>query len=495
MFMVTLTMATIGMVMIMLRSAMHPYKSVKRNPYLDQDDKISEYEEYKSYVGYMSEFVNMWKKKDGDYSSEPTATWSGSLDSRSEEEKSLSPTTPAISWENHVIRPASIQSGTGSNNGEDYHNSKTPRVRPSSLMFSPRNRGSERNFFDLRSPLSSNSYNMSVSSQSMSDAHSDEEQPLSPETPSIVWDNDWENKVNRCLAGSSPLSLGSNGGIMMLSPVPGVINDEEQPLSPENPSISSNSINLEKKNSAATPSSTVSSSSMPSLHSDNFNEIDVTTQPDSNDVADSLLSVGFLGAVLGSPAPSSLRKKKKKNANLWHGGELVDAVPSISWDENMLSPGTLSVSSLVNSPDATNDKANNVEGEDKLLLVSPKESFGKKNFDMRPPPSSMTSPSEDTSNSNNDDELHLSPESSLGRNNYSSRAGTIRTRFTPQLKVQTILNEQDELEQLTPQARDDQEAVPEERSISKRFNVLRFGTPDFLSPLRRGAARDYKKIE
>ena len=76
MFMVTVTVAAIGMVMIMLRSAMHPYKSLRRNPYLDQDEKISEHDEYKTYVGYMSEFVNMWKGKDGDASSEPTATWS-----------------------------------------------------------------------------------------------------------------------------------------------------------------------------------------------------------------------------------------------------------------------------------------------------------------------------------------------------------------------------------------------------------------------------------
>ena len=66
MFMVTVTVAAIGMVMIMLRSAMHPYRSVKRNPYLDQDEKISEYDEYKSYVSYTSEFVNMLKKKDYD---------------------------------------------------------------------------------------------------------------------------------------------------------------------------------------------------------------------------------------------------------------------------------------------------------------------------------------------------------------------------------------------------------------------------------------------
>ena len=428
MFMVTVTIAAIGMVMIMLRSAMHPYKSVKRNPYLDQDEKMSEHEEYKSYVGYMSEFVNMYKTKDdGDDSSEPTATWSGSMDSKSEEEKPLSPTTPAISWENHVSSP-------GSNNGEEDHNKG---ARPSSLMFSPPNRDPERNFFHLSSPLSSNTNNLSPSSQTMSDAHVDEEeQPLSPETSSIVWDNDWEQKVNKQLTGSSPLGPGSTAGRMMLSsPVPDEVNDEEQLLSPETPVISWDDMKLERKASAATPSSAVSNDSIPSLHSD-------SSKPD--DVADSLRAMGFIGALFGSPAPK-----------IWHDdGENLDAVPSISWDEKSLSP----VSSRVNSPDAMNAGV--------------------------------------ASYANNDEETPLSPESSLARASFSSQVGTFRPRFTPQLKAQPISKYHDELEQMTPQARDDEEAVSDEneRSTSKGFNVLRFGSPDFLFPFR-GAATDYKKID
>lgn len=455
MFMVTFTIATIGMVMIMLRSAMHPYRSVKRNPYLDQDEKISEYDEYKSYVSYTSEFVNMLKKKDYDDSSEPTATWSGSIDSRSEEEKHLSLTTPA--WDNHVTRPNFFQSSTGSNNGEDGHVVKTPRfsIMPSSLMLSPCDRGTRRNFFNLGSPLSLKSYNMSVSSRGRSDAHVDEEQPLSPETSSIGWDNDWESKVDRCLAGSSPLSLGSNEGRLMLSPVPGEINNKEHPSSPETPAMSSNYNNLKKKASASTPSSAISSASIPSIQSNDFNDIDGTTQPDSsNNLAGSLpAAIGFFGALLGS-SPAANSNPNKMNADLWHNGDIVDAVPSISWDENTLS--------TVNSPNALNEK--------------------------------VESTSEYTSKTNNDDELALSPESS--RNDSSSSQGsTIRTRSTPQLKAEFIPNDQGELKQLTPEARDDQEAVSVERSTTKRFNVMRFGTPDFLSPLRGGAAKDYKKIE
>lgn len=108
----------------------------------------------------------------------------------------------------------------------------------------------------------------------------------------------------------------------------------------------------------------------------------------------------------------------------------------------------------------------------------------------------MGSPPEDKSDTTNGEETRPSEDSSLDRDETSSQVDSLRTRFVPQLKSLIISNDSDELEQLvTPQARDDQEVVSDERSSSKRFNVMRFGTPDFLSPLRRGAARDYKKIE
>lgn len=490
MFMVTITLAAIGMVLIMLRSAMHPYKSVRRNPYLDQDEKISEHDEYKTYIGYMSEFVNMWKGKDGDDSSEPTATWSGSIDeSKSEEEKPLSPTTPAISWNDDVFRPASFLLSPSSNNGEvGPHNAKTPRVRPSSLMFSPANRASERNYFNLHSPLSSNSSILSPSSQISTDAR-DEEQPLSPETPAYCWGN----KGNNRFIESSPLSLGPNQGRMTLSPAPGVIDDEKKPLSPETPDISWFGNELVENPNVTTPLSVVSKDSIPSLRSGkSVSETDDFTQPDSDEVADSLLYMGLMGAVLGLPAPNAVRKKKKKS-NLWQDDdEDVDEIPSMSWDEDdTTSPESLSVSSPVNSPAALNGEVNNLEGRDDSLLVSPTES------ERQPPPSWSKNNMGPTPNDKSVTSFsRSSPDSSMGRDSPSSQVGSFRTRFTPHLKSQTISNDQDELEQLmTPQARDDQEIVSEERSIPKRFNVLKFGSPDFLSPLRMGTARSYKKIE
>lgn len=492
MFMVTITLAAIGMVLIMLRSAMHPYKSVRRNPYLDQDEKISEHDEYKTYLGYMSEFVNIWKGKEGDDSSEPTAagTWSGSIDeSKSEEEKPLS---PGISWKDNVFRPASFLLSPSSDNGEvGPHNAKTPRARPSSLMFSPANRASERNYFNLHSPLSSNSSILSPSSQITTDA-CDEEQPLSPETPAYCWGNTANNRF----IGSSPLSLGSNQGRMALSPAPGTIDDEKKPLSPETPDISWIGNELVEHPNVTTPSSVVSKDSIPSLCSGkNVNETDDFVKPDSSEVADSLLAVGLMGAVLGLPAPDSVHKKKK-NANLWQDdGENVDEIPSMSLDEDTdtASPESLSVSSPLNSP-AMSDEVNNLEGRDDSLLVSPTES------ERQPPPSwsknNMGRTPNDKSVTNSFEETRQSPDSSTRRDSPLSQVGSIRTRFTPQLKSQTISNDQDELEQLmTPQDRGDQDIESEERSIPKRFNVLKFGSPDFLSPLRLGAARSYKKIE
>ena len=243
-----------------------------------------------------------------------------------------------------------------------------------------------------------------------------------------------------------------------------------------------------------TPLSAASKHSIPSICSGNdLSETDDYTQPDSNDVADSFLAVGLMGAVLGMPAPNAVRKKKK-NTNLWQDdGENVDEIPSMSWDEDTASSESLSVSSPVNSPAAMNEEVNNLEGRGDSLLVSPTES------ERQPSPSwntdSMGPTPNDESVTNFFEERRLSPDSSMGRDSPSSQVGSVQSRFTPQLKSQTISNNQDELEQLmTPQARDDQDTLLDERSIPKRFNVMRFGSPDFLSPLRR-SARDYKKIE
>ena len=471
MFMVTITVAAIGMVMIMLRSAMHPYKSISRNPYLDQDEKISEQEEYKKYLDYTSEFVDMWEGKGKDVSSVPTATWSGSMESKSEEEEPLSPETPSISWKDDAFRPTSFLLSPDSNNGEMDTNAKTPSARPSSLMFSPAKGVSARNYFNMHSPLSSNSSIVSPSSQIARDALDEEQQPLSPETPAMSWDNN-RGSVDKRIAGSSPLSLGPNDGRMMLSPVPDVIDDERKPLSPETPAISwvGNEL-VESPNESTSSSEVTSTESIPSLRSgNNFNETGFDAQPNSNEVADSLLAVGFMGAVLGSPAPTSVCKKKKTNNNLWlDKGE--EEMPSMVGDD------VDTASSRLNSP----DNVTHSEGSDDSLSVSPRDSEGKNFFDRQ---SKMGSPHEDKSDSITPEETRLSPDSSL--------KGSIRTRFTPQLKSQNISNGQVEMGQTTPQARDDQEVVSEERS--KRFNVLRFGSPDFLSPFR-GVARDYKKIE
>lgn len=513
MFMIIVTIAAIGMVMIMLRSAMHPYRSVKRNPYLDQveNEKMTEYEEYKSYVGYMSEFVNMWKTKNGeDDSSEPTAAWSGSMESRSEEEKPLSPTTPAINWENHVDRPASFQLSPG---GEECGvKQESHRTAPSSLMFSP-NEGSARNFFNMRSPLSWSSNKLSPSSQILSDEYEDdEEKPLSPETPAISWDNDWENQVNTRLNEASPLSLGENGGRMMLSPRPDEINDKALPLSPETPALT--------WDNKATPTTTCAvsndeeelavarSTSVPSLHSGSVSEAEADKQPgthSSNDVADSLLAVSFLGAVLGSPAPNSIRKQKKKTVAWNDGGEHIDSVPSlqddhdeestrspfINWGE---SPSPSFVSSRMNTRDAVIDEDDRLEREGTSFMSGE---------------ASLTSPTsfkESPSNGNDEeerfdgedlfDENPLSPETSLVADKSHIHSDIIRSRVTP--KAQSTWNDLE-----TPQGRDeeetvrghDQEPISGERSTSKLFNVIRFGTPDFLSPLRRDSAREYKKID
>ena len=493
MFMVIITLAAIGMVLIMLRSAMYPYKNMKRNPYLDQDEDLPEYEEYKSYVGYMSEFVNMWKGKGDDESSEPTATWGGSIDSKSEEEKPLSPTTPGISWENDLFRPASLLLSPRSNNGEVGHNTKTPRVRPSSLMFSPYNGASEsaRNYFNLYSPLSENSSSFVATSQSIPDVHDDEEQPLSPETPSIVWDkNGWESNSNNRIDKSSPLCLGSNASRMFFSPPQDVSKDEVEPLSPATHATDID--NVEGKVNPETPSSTASKDSVPSIgefdaYSETINSEPNHSASTSKDVAESLLAVGFMGAVLGLPAPNALGKKAE-NPNLWQEND-VDEMPSLSFDDDV-DMDLFVRKSASSSVDILGDETENLTlkgNREKELAVLPTDSSRSEHF--------MHSPStiKDTAGAKSDAETHPSPVGTL--DSISSQDSLFRARFTPQFKLQSIPQVQDQNKQsASPQERDDKEEVSDERSIPKRFNVIRFGTPDFFSPLRRGA-RDYKKIE
>ena len=67
--------------------------------------------------------------------------------------------------------------------------------------------------------------------------------------------------------------------------------------------------------------------SIPSIHSSNcqhdgIHEQNSFTEAEVDDVADSVLLVGFLGAVFGSPAPKAVQKKKDASASiLWYDEE------------------------------------------------------------------------------------------------------------------------------------------------------------------------------
>jgi len=68
---------------------------------------------------------------------------------------------------------------------------------------------------------------------------------------------------------------------------------------------------------------------------DDFYNLDFPTTPtrvtSEKDIADSTLSWGILGAILGSPAPSSVSKKSatRKRVNLWDDGKEDDLLPEI----------------------------------------------------------------------------------------------------------------------------------------------------------------------
>lgn len=78
-------------------------------------------------------------------------------------------------------------------------------------------------------------------------------------------------------------------------------------------------------------------------------------------IADSTLAWGVLGAILGSPAPSSVSKKSaaRKHVNLWHDGEEEDELPEIegyddSEDERDFLSAPIDLTELVEADEQVN---------------------------------------------------------------------------------------------------------------------------------------------
>mmetsp|Transcript_8507 Transcript_8507/g.19048 ORF Transcript_8507/g.19048 Transcript_8507/m.19048 type:complete len:728 (+) Transcript_8507:256-2439(+) len=63
-FLIMFAISVVGMLMIMMRSAMYPYKKVYASSSLD--DEEDEWEEYQAYLRYMANFVNMWGGNEAD---------------------------------------------------------------------------------------------------------------------------------------------------------------------------------------------------------------------------------------------------------------------------------------------------------------------------------------------------------------------------------------------------------------------------------------------
>lgn len=82
MFLIMLSISVVGMVIIMLRSAMYPYKKVYASSSLD-DEEDDEWEEYQAYLRYMTNFVTMWGGNNAD-DDDADMTKSGTYDTSSE---------------------------------------------------------------------------------------------------------------------------------------------------------------------------------------------------------------------------------------------------------------------------------------------------------------------------------------------------------------------------------------------------------------------------
>lgn len=106
MFKIMFGINVVGMMMIMLRSAVYPYKEVYGSSTLE--DEEDEWEEYQAYLQYMSSFINIWggsaADEDAVASKTGTASTESIVDSRpntpgsflNDEETPLSPQTPAL---------------------------------------------------------------------------------------------------------------------------------------------------------------------------------------------------------------------------------------------------------------------------------------------------------------------------------------------------------------------------------------------------------------
>ena len=90
-FLIMLAMSLAGMIMVMLRAGMYPYKQVF--PHSSLDDEEDELEEYRAYPQFVSPFLNMWGgKMDDNYA---LFTKTGTYETSSEvTNMSVSPSAP-----------------------------------------------------------------------------------------------------------------------------------------------------------------------------------------------------------------------------------------------------------------------------------------------------------------------------------------------------------------------------------------------------------------
>ncbi|KAL7553333.1 hypothetical protein ACHAWF_018175 [Thalassiosira exigua] len=208
-FMITVTFAisVCGMIMIMLRSAMYPFKKVDASPSSD-DENQDEWMEYQDYLRYMSSFVNMWGGNDTDeYGDACTKACTSETSSSSSKSVGHAPANTPDNFDqtlDHVPERSSINDAPDTENPLSPHSSAADGTLCSAPKHDAINEDDEKTPLSPETHLSTDRAAENIDHSRMytpeTKQHGDDEfeeddecMPLTPHTPSLH-SNDRQNK-------------------------------------------------------------------------------------------------------------------------------------------------------------------------------------------------------------------------------------------------------------------------------------------------------------
>lgn len=179
-------MSCVGMIMIMLRSSMYPYKKVYRKSLsVDEEEDGDEWEEYQAYLMYMASFVSMWGDNTDDSDDGKSNEYDTSSESTSNAHLGLGNSSSLSSEEEREERPSKLDT---CKDNDDYEENPDPE-HEEKMPLSPTSES------DSITAHHSGLYIQTTLGNDIGD--DDECMPLSPETPSIHVVSEVRSRKNR----------------------------------------------------------------------------------------------------------------------------------------------------------------------------------------------------------------------------------------------------------------------------------------------------------